>query len=180
MRKTNTILTLPEAIRKELELRHRRDGSSASTLCVWLATQGHRINYQPLNRFLKSLNGKIDKAESIAELSVATSNIQAATGTDIEFSLLTSAKQLLGVEISRHIAIALNDEEKTDCPSMDVAQLINAIAKITAVDIASQKLINDMRIRFKNELDKIEKKPGMDLATIIQIREQVYGIFDGE
>lgn len=178
MARTNSILTLPESVRNEIKLRHRRDGATSSVLSVWLSTQGYQVGYQPLNRFLKDLNGKIENAESIAELSIATSNIHAATGTDIDFSLLTSAKQLLGLEISRHVTAAL--QEKTDCPSMGVHELITAIARITAVDIASQKLVNDMRLRFKAEMEKVEQKPGMDLATIRQIREQVYGIFDGE
>lgn len=178
MARTNSILTLPEAVRNEIKLRHRRDGASASVLSVWLSTQGYQVGYQPLNRFLKDLNGKIDKAESIAELSIATTNIQSATGTDIDFSLLTSAKQLLGLEISRHVKVSLDDPSAS--PAMGVHELITAIARITAVDIASQKLINDMRLRFKAEMEKLEQKPGMDMATIIQIREQVYGIFDSE
>ena len=179
MGRTSTIRSLPESIRDQIKIKHRRDGATASQLAVWLATKGHQVGCQPLTRYLKELNGKIEKAESLAELSSATANLHAATGTDIDFTLLTSAKQLLGLEISRHVALRLEAPD-TDTPSMDVCHLIGAIARITAVDIASQKLINDMRIRFKTEMDKIEKKPGMDLATIIQIREQVYGIFDGD
>jgi len=165
----NIVLSLPESIRKELELRHRRDGANASTLSAWLATQSIQVGYQPLNRFLKSLDSKIDKAESIAELTLATTNIQAATGIDLGLDFIDRLDLLYGEGLKMVTAEIFAEMRPID--------ILNSANRYAAVKIQAEKFRQEMRDRIAAELKAIRLEPDINEDTLDKIEQRIYGIY---
>lgn len=169
MGRVNTIAALPESIRLELE-RQSRNNVAPKDLMVWLEGEGYSVGYQPINRFVRKIKNKVEQAQAQAEYAVAIDRAADLTGVDLKESLLDLAKIKL--------LEGLNGLNGSFWVDMKPSELFAAIARITTVDIQSQKWQADLKDRMTAEMKFLEGDPDISLDTLKKVRETIYGIFD--
>jgi hypothetical protein len=99
---------------------------------------------------------------------VAFAEAAAESSADLDLISLANAK----------LAIALEELPPTWTIDLKPSELFLAIARMSTADIQRQKWQQAMKDRMETELATVAGKPGIDLATLRQVRETIYGIFD--
>ncbi len=162
---------LPEVTRTELEHRIRHENAKTGALVEWLESEGHQIGYHAVNRYSNKIKAKVAAVEAQAEMMAATDRVGRVTGMEIQFDLLDAAKTKLMLELNSY---------QVGSGELTGAQMFNAIARVTAVDLQIHKFMDEMKAKLMTEIHSMEGEDGIDMQTLKTIRERVYGIFEAE
>jgi hypothetical protein len=73
---------------------------------------------------------------------------------------------------------ALQGMTSVEFASIPPDKLVNAIAKIEMVHLARRKFELEMGASEALQLKRAEGAPDIDEATLVQVRQRIYGIFE--
>ncbi|MFM2433005.1 MAG: hypothetical protein RLZZ511_4219 [Cyanobacteriota bacterium] len=170
MARTATVKALPETVLAEMTIKVREQKWGPTAIVNWLAEAGYQIGLQPIGRWYREQKARIEATETVVTaVYKAVSDGQSADVT-IEVDLVAMLRG--------HLWTALEKMSPLDFADMPADKLINAIAKIEMVQLARRKLELELGATEALHLKRAEGSPDIDEATLVQVRQRIYGIFE--
>jgi hypothetical protein len=160
---TSAIASLPPEVFSELEEK-ARSSMTVRAIAQWLGAAGHTLNYQAVARHVRKVRSEVSAATSAVTLATAVAEAE----LDID---------LIGLSLTK-LFEALADLPEDWFLRIKPSELFLAIARMSTVEIQQQRFQQDMKDRMMVKLASVEGRPGIDLTTLKEVREKIYGIFD--
>jgi hypothetical protein len=135
---------------------------TAKAIAQWLEAKGYSLGYQVVARHVRRVRSESAAAKSAETF--ATAIAQAET-------------DLIGMSMAKLLE-ALDALPDGWQEGLKPSELFTAIARLEMADIQRQKWQQALKDRMDTQLASVAGKPGIDEATLKQVRETIYGIFD--
>lgn len=182
MPRRSSVFALPGEVRDELNARLVGNGfSDYEGLAVWLDEQGFAISKSSLHRHGKGLQEDFELAMADVQKTSALARAWSQSDEDEKGDMLDATARIVQDHLLR-IAIALRNVESEPTESAKhLSQVTRALADLGRMSIGQKKWAHEVKTRTQERLTKMEGeaksgKRHLDLETIKQIREELYGI----
>jgi Protein of unknown function (DUF3486) len=170
MARTATVKALPEAVLTEMTAKVREQKWGPTAIVNWLAEAGYQIGLQPIGRWYREVKSRIEATETVVTATYKTVAEGQVTEVTVEVDLVAMLRG--------HLWTALEQMSPSDFAGIPPDKLVNAIAKIEMVQLARRKLELELGATEALQLKRAEGSPDIDEATLVQVRQRIYGIFE--
>jgi hypothetical protein len=170
MARTPTVKALPDEVLAEMAAKVRDQKWGPTALSNWLADAGYQIGLQPIGRWYRELKARMEAAETVVSATYKTVSDGQVTEVTVEVDLIAMLRG--------HMYTALAGMSSAEFAEIPADRLVNAIAKIEMVQLARRKLELELGATEALQLKRAEGSPDIDEATLVQVRQRIYGIFE--
>lgn len=173
----STLLSLPEAVRDDLNARLVGSGFQGyEALAEWLTAQGYAISKSALHRYGQDLQAEFDEAMADVRRTTELAKAMVAAGSDDGGDLMAAAEKIAQDGLIR-LQIALR---KVEADPLEMAkalpQITRAIADLNRSGISRAKWQQEVLEAAAEKAAHSASAAGVSAETILQIRRDVLGM----
>lgn len=169
MTRAAAMKSLPDAVLAEMAVKVREEKWGPTALSNWLIAAGYQVGLQPIGRWYREQKARIEAAETLVTATYKAVVDNQSVDVTVEVDLLAM--------LEATIYPAVQGMTSGVFAEMPPDRLVNAVCKIEAAKLARSKFAWEKGATEALQLKRAGGSPDIDEATLVQVRQRIYGIF---